>query len=113
MRRLLAVLALGLAATAPTVTPSFAAPHEWHYCPAEARGTVTHNGDASWVATTQSSRLMDMRIAPIGGITAMVCIYRMFGTDYWIYKHPSAEMPVCEPRTNSSSGARGFYCRPI
>lgn len=112
MRRLLAVIALGLAATAPAATPALAAPHEWNYCPTEARGTVSHNGDASWVATSQSSRLIDMRIAPIGGITAMVCTYSMFGTEYWIYKRPSAEMPVCEPRTDGN-GNRGFYCRPI
>jgi hypothetical protein len=112
MRRLLAVLALGLAAAVPAATPAVAGPYEWHYCPTEARGTVSHNGDASWVATSQSSRLIDMRIAPIGGITAMVCTYRMFGTEYWIYKHPSPEMPVCQP---SADGERrpAFFCRPI
>jgi len=111
MRRLLAVLALGLAAVAPVSTPALAAPHEWHTCPAEARGTVSHNGDSSWVATSQSSRLTDLRVAPVGGVVALVCIYRMFGSDYWIYKHPSAEMPNCEVRSNG--GNRGFYCRPL
>ena len=112
MRRFLAILALGLAAAAPLATPAVAGPHEWHYCPAEARGTVSHSGDASWVATSQSSRLIDMRIAPIGGITAMVCTYRMFGTEYWIYKHPSAAMPVCQPSADSSRRP-AFFCRPI
>lgn len=111
MRRLIAVLALSLAAAA-TATPSFAAPHEWHVCPTEARGTVSHNGDASWVATTQSSRLVNTRVAPIGGVVALVCTYTMFGTEYWIYKRPSAEMPNCEPRTDNI-GRRGFYCRPL
>ena len=112
MRRLIAVVALGLAAAAPISTPALAAPHEWHTCPAEARGTVTHNGDDSWVATSQSSRLIDTRVAPVGGIVALVCTYTMFGTEYWIYKHPSAAMPNCEPRTDDR-GHRGFYCRPL
>lgn len=111
MRRLVVLLALGLAAAAPSATPAVAGPHEWHYCPAEARGTVSHDGDGGWVATSQSSRLVDMRIAPIGGITAMVCVYRMFGSDYWIYKHPSPAMPVCQPSSDGSR--RAFFCRPV
>jgi hypothetical protein len=109
MRRLIAVLALSLAAAAPA-TPSFAAPHEWHLCPTEARGTVSHNGSANWVATTQSSSLVNTRIAPIGGIVSLVCTYTMFGTEYWIYTRPSAAMPNCEARTDGN-GRRGFYCR--
>src|SRR3954447_14918680 len=109
MRRLLTVLALALTALAPTATPSFAAPHEWHYCPTEARGTVTHNGDSSWVATTQSSSLIDMRVAPIGGIVALICVYHMFGGDCWIYKRPSPAYVSCRP-DRAADGSRGFYC---
>ncbi len=111
MRRLLPVLALVLAGFAGAATPVSAAPHEFHTCPTEARGTVTHNGDASWVATNQSSRLVDRRVGPIGGVVALICVYQMFGGEYWIYKHPSAEMPNCQP--NENGGRVGFYCRPL
>lgn len=104
---LLAAL-LGLAVPASTQVAQ-AAPHEWHICPAEARGTVSHTGDASWVATTQSSRLIDTRVAPIGGIVALVCVYQMFGGEYWIYKRPSPDYVACRPDTNSAR-QRGFFC---
>ena len=111
MRRLLPVAALVLAVLSPLAvpTPALAAPHEFHVCPAEARGTVTHNGDTSWVATTQSSRLIDTRIAPIGGIVALICVYTMFGGEYWIYKRPSPAYVACRPET-TTDGRHGFYC---
>jgi hypothetical protein len=112
MRRLLMIAALAVAASPTfTVTPVYAAPHEWHACPTEAHGTVTHNGDSSWVATTQSSSLIDMRVAPIGGIVALICVYHMFGGDYWIYKRPSPAFVSCRPQ-RAADGSRGFYCAP-
>ncbi len=109
MRHLLAVLALTGALLPAAALPVQAAPSESHFCPTEARGTVTHNGDASWVATNQASRLSDLRIAPIGGVVALVCVYQMFGGEYWIYKHPSAQYANCEVIT-TGDGRRGFYC---
>lgn len=104
MRHVLPVLAIAAALTSAAVPPVEAAPHEYHTCPSEARGAVTHNGDASWVATTQSSRLVGTRVAPIGGIVALVCIYHMFGGEYWIYKRPSPAYVACRAELN------GFYC---
>jgi len=104
MRHVLPVLALAATLIAAVGVPAHAAPHEYHTCPSEARGTVTHDGDASWVATTQSSRLVATRVAPIGGIVALVCVYQMFGGEYWIYKRPSPEYVACRAE------ARGFYC---
>lgn len=101
MRYVLFALAV---AAALASTPVRAAPHEYHTCPSEARGAVTHDGDPSWVATTQSSRLVGTRVAPIGGIVALVCIYQMFGGEYWIYKRPSPEFVSCRAEL------RGFYC---
>ena len=99
----LAVAALGLVA-APA--PVLAAPNVVLNCPTEARGTVTQNGDAAWITTTQSSRIMDATIEQIGGQTSLVCHYRMFGGDYWIYQRPPAGYPRCR-RLDSSLG---FYC---
>ena len=104
MRRVLFALALAAMLTSTAGLPVQAAPHEYHTCPSEARGAVTHDGDASWVATSQSSRLIGTRVAPIGGVVALVCIYQMFGGEYWIYKRPSPEYVTCRAE------ARGFYC---
>jgi hypothetical protein len=109
MRRLIPVLAL-VSSLAATGSPAIAAPHEYHVCPAEARGAVSHSGDGSWVATPQSSRLIDTRVAPIGGIVALVCVYHMFGGEYWIYKRPEPGMTSCFPYTNGTQ--RGFDCTP-
>jgi hypothetical protein len=45
-------------------------------------------------------------MGPIGGIVALICVYNMFGHDYWIFKRPSPDYVNCTP------DARGFYCRP-
>ena len=104
MGRALLMLAIAAALTTAAGLPVQAAPHEYHTCPSEARGAVTHDGDASWVATTQSSRLVGTRVAPIGGIVALVCVYQMFGGEYWIYKRPSPAYVACRAELN------GFYC---
>jgi hypothetical protein len=88
--------------------PAVAGPSVTLPCPAEARGTVSHTGDAAWVATTQSSRVVLSSVEQIGGQPALVCTYRMFGGDYWIYRRPPAEYPHC----TRSSGPIGFFCRP-
>lgn len=111
MRHVLPLLALGAMLVPATTLPAAAAPREFHVCPAEARGTVSHNGDSDWVATTQSSRVQDARVAPIGGIVALVCVYRMFGGDYWIYMRPNPDFLNCRPYNNS--GERGFDCIPL
>lgn len=108
MRRLLPVFAFALVSLAAGAAPVAAAPNEYHACPPEARGAVTHNGDAEWTATTQSSRLMDLRITTIGSQVALVCVYHMFGGEYWIYSRPSPSFPNCTVR--SGNGRPGFYC---
>lgn len=110
MRRLLLALAFAVTALTGISTPTLAAPHERHVCPAEARGNVTHNGAASWTATSQSSRNIDARVAPIGGVVALVCVYYMFGGEYWIYTRPSPDYTTC--RVEPWDGRRSFYCSP-
>lgn len=83
----LAVLALG---AGPASAESRDVP-----CPREARGVVSHNGEADWVATTQSSPIQGVSIEQLGGSAALVCHYRMFGGDYWIWRRPPAEVPNC------------------
>ncbi len=112
MRKLLALVALTSLLIPAASLPAQAGPHEWHICPTDARGTVSHNGDASWVATTQSSGLVDTRVAPIGGVVALICVYRMFGSEYWIYKHPSPDFVNCRPDVEPG-GRRGFFCGRI
>lgn len=109
MRRVLALIALATALVPAATLPAQAAPHEFHTCPNEARGTVTHSGDSSWIATGQSSRLTGFRIERVGGDIALVCEYLMFGGTYWIYKRPSADFPNCQPR-DVSFEQKGFYC---
>lgn len=111
MRKLLALVALTSLLIPAASLPAQAGPHEWHICPTDARGTVSHNGDGSWVATTQSSGLIDSRIAPIGGVASLVCVYQMFGGEYWIYKHPSPDFARCRPDMNTD-GRKGFFCSP-
>jgi hypothetical protein len=64
-------------------------------CPDEAEAVVTHNGDVFWTATPQSSRLQSISIEDIAGAPAMVCHYRMFDRDYWIWRRPPEEVPNC------------------
>lgn len=111
MRRLLPVLALALSSLSLAPLPATAAPHEYFACPTEARGTVGHNGDASWVATSQSSRILAARVERVGSDVALACIYQMFGGEYWIYKRASAAYPNCTARSSAAEGY-GFYCRP-
>jgi hypothetical protein len=100
------VFGLAVAAIALVAAPALAAPNVVLPCPSEARGTVTHNGDAGWIATNQSSRVSFSRVEQIGGETALVCVYRMFGGDYWIYRRPPADYPRCR----HNEGSPGFYC---
>lgn len=72
-----------------------AAPHVIYDCPAEASGVVSHSGDAGWTATNQSSRVRGARLETIGGQVALVCTYQIFGTEYWIFRHPTADFPNC------------------
>jgi hypothetical protein len=110
MRRLLALAALSVSLVPATTVTALAAPHEWHTCPSEATGTVAHNGGSDWIATNQSSRPRDLRISQIGSRQALVCVYRMFGTEYWIYKYPSDAYPRCTVTDNGGGAGRGFYC---
>lgn len=87
--------------------PAIAAPNVVLACPTDARGVVTHNGDAEWVATTQSSRPVLASIEQIGGQPALVCTYHMFGGDYWIYRRAPVDYPRCR-RSDTSSVS--FYC---
>ena len=106
MRLFLQSLPLATAMLLAVCIPARAAPHQYHTCPTEARGSVSHHGEADWVVTPQSSRLTGTRIAPIGGIVALVCVYQLFGSEFWIYKRPAPDYVNCV------ADARGFYCRP-
>lgn len=108
MRSTVLVLAGAIALSFFPVAAAQAAPHIILNCPAEARGVVSHNGDSSWVATNQSSGIMGVRLEMIGSGPALVCVYRMFGSEYWIYRRPQPDYPRCRP----ADGARGFYCQP-
>jgi hypothetical protein len=109
MRHLLPVLALALSSLTFAPLPATAAPHEFHTCPDEARSLVGYGGDPSWIATNQSSRIQSARIDRVGPNLALVCVYRMFGGDYWIYKRPSRDFPNCTVRSSAVEGY-GFYC---
>lgn len=65
------------------------------YCPDQAEAVVTHDGDAEWTATTQSSQIQFISIEQIAGAPALVCHYRMFDRDYWIWRRAPAEFPNC------------------
>lgn len=80
------------------------------WCPTEARGTVTHNGDASFWATPQSSSLQRLSIERIGGNVALSCHYQMFGGDYIIWRQPPADHPNCVVSPPEEPG-RKFYCQ--
>jgi hypothetical protein len=107
LRSIVPCLVVALA-TLLFAAPASAGPNVTLPCPAEARGTVSHTGDAAWVATTQSSRVVLATIEQIGGQPALVCTYRMFGGDYWIYRRPPADYPYCR----RSSSALSFFCTP-
>jgi hypothetical protein len=108
MRRLLVLAAFGISAFAACILPASAA-SQVHYCPPEATGVVTHTGEAAWVATNQSSRVTGARVEAIGGQPSLVCIYRMFGGDYWIYRRPEAPFMQCSGG-DMGSGRLGFLC---
>jgi len=109
MRHLLPVLALALSSLSFAPLSATAAPHEYHTCPDEARSIVGYAGDPSWIATNQSSRVRAARVERVGSEVALACIYRMFGSDYWIYKRPSPAYPNCTARSSAVEGY-GFYC---
>ncbi len=71
-------------------------------CPREARGVVSHNGDADWTATNQSSPILSISMERIGGQPALVCHYRMFGGDYWIWRRPPIAVQICAPLPGSN-----------
>ncbi|RST78410.1 hypothetical protein EJC49_25475 [Aquibium carbonis] len=108
MRRLLVLAAFVALASASGVSPSLAA-SQVHYCPPEARGIVSHTGDASWTATNQSSRVTAARVEMIGGQPSLVCVYRMFGGDYWIHRRPEAPFMQCSGG-DMGLGRVGFSC---
>ena len=93
--------------TTTATIPAKAAPNVVLDCPLEARGVVTHNGDAGWITTNQSSHRQDARVESIGGQPALVCTYLMFGGEYWIYQRPPVGFPRCR---RLDSGTPGFYC---
>ena len=108
MRRLLVLAAFGISAFAAGILPASAA-SQVHVCPPEARGEVTHTGEAAWTATSQSSRVTAARVETVGGQPSLVCIYRMFGGDYWIYRRPEAPFMQCSAG-DMGSGRLGFQC---
>lgn len=108
MHRLLVLAAVSASAFAASGLPASAA-SQVHYCPPEARGVVSHTGDAAWTATNQSSRVTGTRVEMIGGQPSLVCVYRMFGGDYWIHRRPEAPFMQCSGG-DMGSGRLGFLC---
>ncbi len=106
MHRLLVLAAFSASAFA--ALPASAASNSY-LCPTEARGVVSHTGDAAWTATNQSSRVTEARVEMIGGQPALVCIYRMFGGDYWIHRRPEAPFMRCGGG-DQGHGRLGFTC---
>lgn len=79
-------------------------------CPDNARAAVSHDGDAVWTATTQSSGVQSLSIETLGGSQVLVCHYQMFGTDYWIWRRPPTEVPFCSVlQQPAASGGRGIF----
>jgi len=108
MHRLIVLGAFGACAVAAAASPAFAA-SQVHHCPPEARGVVSHTGDVAWTATNQSSRVAGARVEMIGGQPSLVCVYRMFGGDYWIHRRPEAPFTRCNGG-DMGSGRLGFLC---
>lgn len=74
-------------------------------CPTEARGTIALIGnDGNWVATPQSSGVVGRAVEDIGGQPALVCLFRIFGTDYRVWRRPPPEVPNCRAES------WGFLC---
>lgn len=76
-------------------------------CPAEARGSVSHTGASDWIATPQSSRVMNVTLDQIGGQPALICNYAMFAASYIIWQRP----PVSHPNCLANPARMGFDCR--
>ena len=108
MRHLALSLVAGLGLLLAAGTAVQAAPHINLDCPADARGVVSYSGaDTGWVATTQSSAVLGLSIESIGSQPALVCKYRMFGGEYWIYRRPDPAYPNCRLATDRRNS---FYC---
>lgn len=67
------------------------------HCPTEVRGSVELVGGApeGWVATPQSSPLRHLSTETIGGQPALACQYEIFGTLYYVWRRPPANLPNC------------------
>ena len=74
-------------------------------CPTETRAQVRHAGDASWIATNQSSALDRLEIRDIAGQRSMVCVYWLFGATYWVHR-PFPPRASCEIVATEQK----FYC---
>ena len=99
--RIAAALLAGL-----LLLPTAARAETWDVlCPTEARGEIRLTGDdGSWVATPQSSSVVGRAVEQIGGQPALVCLYRIFGTDYRVWRRPPSEVPNCRAES------WGFLC---
>ena len=86
--------------------PAAARAETWDVvCPTEARGTIALTGnDGNWVATPQSSSVVGRAVDQIGGQPALICLYRIFGTDYSVWRRPPPEVPNCRVES------WGFLC---
>lgn len=108
MRRLLALLALSLLSGPAIMQPAAAADARSFSCPSEARGVVTHTGQTEWYATNQSSEVQSARIGVVGESVKMICIYRMFGGEYWIHRDLESGYGRCTVTRNGLDFS--FYC---
>ena len=111
----LAVLAAG------TLWAGSAAAETWDVpCPDTARGSVEHpNGEliqapeeGDWTATEQSSRVQSVSVEQMGSGPILVCHYRLFGGDYWLYRRPPRQVPYCTVlrQPTADNPRSGFSC---
>ncbi len=77
--------------------PAAARAESWDVvCPTESHGYVElRPNDGNWVATPQSSGVVGRAVENIGGLPALVCIYRLYDADYRAWRRPPPEVPNC------------------
>lgn len=89
-------------------------------CPEQASGTVEfpptrmswEAEDPEWTATQQSSRVQSASIEQWGAGPVLVCHYRMFGSDYWIWRRPPERLPYCtvQAQPTAANPRASFSC---
>ena len=108
MRHVFALFALSLLCGPLASQPARAADARSFQCPPQARSVVTHTGQPEWYATNQSSEVQTARIGVIGGTVKLICVYEMFGGEYWIHRDMESGYGNCRVMRNALDYS--FYC---